>query len=86
MSVPIIPMYIIDMKYVDICQFSLQFEPINTNIQLNYMYSLIVQVYDGFETAWLKLPKADVGKLLSEECQNLILSNEVLTNEKICLT
>jgi len=50
------------------------------------MYSLIVQVYDGFETAWLKLPKADVGKLLSEECQNLILSNEVLTNEKICLT
>ena len=60
--------------------FSNHIEPVNTNTPLNYNYSLIVQVYDEFGIAWLKLPKDDDGKLLNEKCQNLILSSQVRTN------
>lgn len=53
-------------------------ELVSNNTPLTYNYSLIAQVYDESGTAWLKLPNANVAKLLNEECQNLIFSTQVL--------
>ena len=52
----------------------------NTDTLISYRYSLIAQVYDEYETTWLKLPNSDVTKLLNEECHNLILTIKVVTN------
>ena len=60
--------------------FCIHVEPVNTETSISYMYSLIAQVYDESGTAWLKLPNSDVPKLLNEECHNLILTTEVVTN------